>query len=97
AMLTISQPAFDRLSELLADRPDDVAARIVLREGRARIRPGRQREGDQTIEHEGRTVLLLDKRAARKLGGRTLGVRKTANGLRLKLRRLPAGETGGDR
>ncbi|QDU40471.1 hypothetical protein Mal4_48280 [Maioricimonas rarisocia] len=86
-MLTISQPAYDRLSELLADRPNDVAVRIVLREGRARIRPGRQREGDQAIEHEGRTVLLLDKRAARKLDHRTLGIRETEKGPRLKLRR----------
>ena len=87
-MLTISEPAYDRLSELLADRPEDVAVRIVLREGRARICPGRKREGDRTIEHDGRTVLLIDQRAARKLGRRELGVRQTPKGLRLKLRRV---------
>lgn len=87
-MLTISETAYDRLSELLADRPNDVAVRIVFKQGRARICPGRQREGDRTVEHDGRTVLLIDRRAERKLGRRVLGVRQTPKGPRLKLRRV---------
>ena len=87
-MLTISQPAYDRLSQILADRPEDVAARIVLDQGRARIRPGRRRPGDSVLLHKGRAVLLLDAQTARRLDERTLGIRQTAEGPRLRLQRL---------
>lgn len=87
-MLTISQPAYERLSEMLADRPEDVAVRLVLDQGRTRVRPGRRRQGDQILEHNGRTVLLLDERVARHLQERTIGIRQTAEGPRLRLQRL---------
>ena len=87
-MLTISQPAYDRLSQILADRPQDVAARIFLEQGRARIRPGRRRPGDWVLVHNGRTVLLLDAQTARRLDERTLGIRQTADGPRLRLQRM---------
>lgn len=86
-MLTISRPAYERLREILVDRPADVAARIVVKNGRARIRPGREQSGDKVITYDGRTVLLLDERVARYLGERTLGVRQTTNGPRLRLQR----------
>ena len=86
-MLTISRAAYERLSALIADRPDDVAVRIVLRKGRTRMRPGKQRQGDQVLQYNGRAVLLLDQRVARHLDQRSLGVRKTENGPRLRLQR----------
>ena len=87
-MLTITQPAYERLSEMLSDRPEDVAVRIFLDEGRARIRPDRKRSGDKVLKHDGRTVLLFDKQAARHLDERTLGIRQTENGPRLRLQRV---------
>ncbi|MGD9854851.1 MAG: hypothetical protein AB7U20_07850 [Planctomycetaceae bacterium] len=87
-MLTISRPAYERLSEMLADRPHEVAVRIFLHRGRARIRPGRQRQGDTVVEHDGRTVLLLDRKTVQHLDRRTLGIRDTDDGPRLKLQRL---------
>lgn len=86
-MLTISQQAYERLSEILADRPADVAARIVLEQGRPRIRSSRRQPGDEVLTHNGRAVLLLDPQAARRLDERTLGIRQTADGPRLRLQR----------
>lgn len=87
-MLTISPPAYDRLSKMLADRPHDVAVRIFVRDGRARIRPSRQRQGDQVLTHAGRTVLLLDPDAAQYVDQRMIDIRDTANGQRLRLQRV---------
>ena len=86
-MLEISPPAYDRLSDMLADRPQNVAARIVVLRGRARIRPGRHRQNDVVIEHDGRTVLLFDQQVAQHLNRRTLGTRSTKDGPRLQLQR----------
>lgn len=93
-MLTISTPAYERLTEMLVDRPEDVAVRIVLREGKPRACSSRQRRGDKVIEHDGRTVLLLDRRVARRLNRRLLEVRETTNGPRLRLKRVtPEGQS----
>ncbi|MEX2287595.1 MAG: hypothetical protein WD648_10935 [Planctomycetaceae bacterium] len=86
-MLTITPTAYARLSKQLVDRPDDVAVRIILREGRVKFRRGRHRTGDTVFNHEGRPVLLVGQRTAKKIGNRTLDALETVDGQRLRLRR----------
>jgi Fe-S cluster assembly iron-binding protein IscA len=86
-MLTVTPTARTRLSEMLEGRPDHVAARIVVGDGRMKLRPGTHRPGDEVLEHEGRAVLLLDEKIAERLEARTLDVRDTENGPKLRLRR----------
>lgn len=87
-MLRVSDVAGARLSEMLADHPDHVAARIVRRGRRMKLRRSRQRAGDEVFAHDGRTVLLLDEEIAAHLKNRTLDVRDTEDGPRLRFRRI---------
>jgi hypothetical protein len=86
-MLNVTRDAYARLSELLAKRPNHVAARIVRREGRLALRRSQQRRGDEVFVHDGRIVLLLGKNVCSDLEGRTLEVRATQDGPRLRFRR----------
>lgn len=86
-MLTITDTAFARLHELLGTQPTDVAARITRKGDRIHIRRGKQRPGDQVVEHKGRVVLLFGESIAERLQGRVLDVRKTEAGPKLGLRR----------
>jgi hypothetical protein len=87
-MLVVTQTACERLSEMLAPHPDDVAIRIVRRKGRMKLRRSTQKHGDEVFGHEGRTVLLLDEDVSAHLEHRTLDVRDSEDGPRLKLRRI---------
>lgn len=87
-MLAVTQVARERLLEMLAPHPDEVAVRIVCRKGRIKLRRSTQQSGDEVFEHDGRTVLLLDEDVAAQLEGRTLDVRKTQDGPRLRFRRI---------
>jgi len=86
-MLTLTQNARVRLTEKLIDYPPNVAARIIRKEGRMKLRPGSKLPGDAVFEHNGRTVLLLDEEMSLRLGARTLDVQNSADGPRLRFRR----------
>jgi Fe-S cluster assembly iron-binding protein IscA len=86
-MLTLTPTARARLSEMLDGRPDHVAVRIVFGDGRMKVRPSTHRRGDEVFNHENRAVLLLDEKVAEHLGSKTLDVRDTENGPKLRLRR----------
>lgn len=76
-MLTVTESAGTHLANLLttSDAPDDAAVRIAHddRQGWSLLLDNVE-PGDQTYEHEGRTVLLIDERAAALLGDVTLDV-----------------------
>jgi hypothetical protein len=88
-MLTITEPAFNRLSHRLArgNAADDMALRITRRDGGWKLRPDRARPGDTTFAHDGHNVLLLDEAVSKATANMTLVVRKTDAGPRLRLRR----------
>ena len=92
-MLNVTRDAYLRLSEILSKRPENVAARIVRRDGRLKLRRGRRRRGDEVFVHEGRTVLLLDQHICEHLQGRILDVRDTQDGPRLRFRRSKQQQT----
>ena len=85
-MLTLTQTAGARLSELLDGSPEKSVVRIVRRKGRLKLRLDHERTGDVTFAHDGRTVLTLNERISRELSLRTLDVRAKNTGPRLSLK-----------
>jgi hypothetical protein len=78
----------ERLSQKLARKQaaGDVALRFRQTNGRWKLHVDHARPDDETFAHDGRKVLLLHRAAADALNERTLTVRDTKSGPRLKLR-----------
>jgi hypothetical protein len=91
-MLIVTKCALERLSRRLAGKK--AAAHVALRftrwEGGWKLGPDQERPGDVTFAHAGRSVLLLDERAAEAMANLMLVVRKTDVGPRFRLRRIAA-------
>lgn len=81
-MLTITEPAAELLSKLLdeADTPEGVAARFVVSEGSLSLEVDSPRPDDHTIEHQGKTLLVLDAQVTELLGDKTLVLEETEEG-----------------
>lgn len=86
-MLTVTDPASAHLAKLLddAEAPDGAAARFVNGEEGLALQLDQPRDDDQTHDHQGRTVLLLDPEIADLLQDKTLDVRETDEGTALEL------------
>ncbi|HUF53856.1 MAG TPA: hypothetical protein VMR52_08810 [Dehalococcoidia bacterium] len=70
-----------------SDALEGQALRLALSpEGRYGLTIDGEREGDQTVEHEDRAVLLLDQQVATSLDGATLEAIESPDGARLSLR-----------
>lgn len=84
-MLTVTEAASARLAEILSQEglPEDTAVRLVSEGQEVGMQPDRERPGDTTFEHDGRTVLLLDSQISELLVDDTLD----AEGAKLTLRR----------
>lgn len=92
-MFTVTPTALERLSQKLLHRQaaGDVALRFRHTNGRWKLHVDRARPDDETFAHDGRNVLLLDRTTADALNQRTLTVRDTKSGPRLRLRRNAEG------
>ncbi|HUG93395.1 MAG TPA: hypothetical protein VML55_21330 [Planctomycetaceae bacterium] len=86
-MLTVTDQAGARLVQLLGETPNESVIRIVKRKRRMRLRRDHARPDDATFAHAGRVVLVLDEEIAHTLAARTLDIRETDAGPRLKLKR----------
>jgi Fe-S cluster assembly iron-binding protein IscA len=94
-MLTLTEAAGAHLAELLDDRqcPEGVAVRFVCEEAGVSVVLDDQKPGDSTLEHEGRTVLILDENAAQHLDGETVDVEQTESGSQLVLAKKEDGSS----
>ena len=92
-MLTVTLAARERLLSRLGRKKasEDVAMRFTRTEDGWRLRLDRAGPDDTAFTCEGRNVLLLDKAVAEAMAALTLEVRSTANGERLKRRRIQGG------
>jgi len=88
-MLNVTKSALDRLSDRLSRREaaENTALRFTRRDDRWKLDQDQERPGDVKFAHEGRSVLLLDKSAAKAMANMTLDVRNTDAGPRLRLHR----------
>ncbi|MEZ6075596.1 MAG: hypothetical protein R3C56_07950 [Pirellulaceae bacterium] len=85
-MLTITKAAYSQLHDRLSNQPPQIAARLSRKDDRTRVRFGKQRPGDDVVEHDGRVVLLMAKSISRMFQHKVLDVRQTADGPKLGLR-----------
>lgn len=85
-MLTVTENAGARLTELLGESADDTVVRVVRRKRRLKLRRDRVRANDAQFSHDGRVVLVLDEQISKRLSSRTLHVRQTKDGPRLSLK-----------
>ncbi|MEX0744829.1 MAG: hypothetical protein WD118_04435 [Phycisphaeraceae bacterium] len=86
-MLIMTHSAAEHLRQLLleADAPEGAAARFVAGPEGLSLHLDKHRTGDETYEHDGRTVLLVDGQIADLLADRTLDVEQTDDGPTLTL------------
>ena len=92
----MTKKAGAHLAKLLSDidtRPPG-AIRIVPGRSRLTIQADVPREGDTCLQHDGRTVLLLDRTMLELVGERILDVHVTPRGERLTM--VNPGGTSGD-
>lgn len=90
-MLTITEPARDRLSQKLARKSSDegVALRLTHGEGCWQLRPDEARADDTIFRHEGKSFLLVDRGVLSSMKDMILDVRMTKAGPRLRFRKSP--------
>lgn len=86
-MLTVTHSAGQCLTKMLADAPGKSVVRMVLNGPRVKVRRDQLRTTDTRFSHNGRIVLAFDKDVAERLSHRTLGTRRTSEGVRLCLKK----------
>ena len=84
-MLNVTDAAGDHLSRLLTDAPDGTAVRFVPQGSSLIPKIDEPQAEDETFDHDGRTVLILDQQIATLLNEKTLDVRETQQGAQLAL------------
>lgn len=87
-MFTVTDGAIAHVAQMIekAQAPKDVALRIVARGGQDfGMRMDSAKTGDMTFDHEGNTVLVLNKEASDALEDRILEVKTTRKGAELVL------------
>ena len=86
-MLTMTEAAGAHLIDLLgeADVPEDVAIRFVVESEELTLRLDKERPGDESLTHEGKTVLLLDEQMSPMLSEKTLDIEPSDDGPKLTL------------
>lgn len=87
-VLTVTDDAARHLATLLerAEASQEVAVRIVATRGGLRMRLDEEGAEDETVEFEGRKVLVMGPQTAEALEDRILDTRPTATGSTLTLR-----------
>jgi Fe-S cluster assembly iron-binding protein IscA len=88
-MLTITDAAGEHLTALLANAkaPEETAIRFALEGNTLAPTLDTAHPGDETFDHAGRTVLVLDPNALQVVADGTLDVRPTDEGPKLVLLR----------
>jgi Fe-S cluster assembly iron-binding protein IscA len=87
-MLTLTQAAGSYLTEVLnqANAPDEASLRLLEEGGSLKLAVDRPTPEDTTLDHEGKTVLVVDSRVAAALDQNTLDVNQTPEGPRFVLK-----------
>ncbi len=75
-MVTVTYTAGEHMAYMLCEQ--DVAADVVLRirltRGGVEMQPDKMRPGDETFDHNGKVVLVLDQQTSQLLGNKTIGL-----------------------
>jgi len=87
-MLTVSDDARAHLASLLENvegAPDDAAIRLVAQPQGLGLAVDTPDDADETVEHDGRTILVMDAEVASMLDERTLDIQQTEQGTALAI------------
>jgi Fe-S cluster assembly iron-binding protein IscA len=86
-MLTVSEDAKAHLATIMNENnvPDEYAIRLVAGPQGIGLSPDQPKETDETFEHDGKTVLVVEPALNEQLAGRTLSVEESAEGPRLNI------------
>ncbi len=86
-MMTVTYTAAEHIAYTLSEcqAPDDVVLRIKLTNGGVGMQPGKMRPGDETFDHNGKVVLVLDQQISQLLGNKTIDLMTDDDGSHLIL------------
>lgn len=85
-MIEVTDGAKELLNNILSENVNDpdITLRLAARPGgRLRLIPDRAKKADQSVEKDGRTILLVGSELDAVLGGMTLDVKHTDSGKKL--------------
>lgn len=85
-MLTLTESAGTRLTQLLSENPDDTVVRLVPAQNGLALELSAVQSGDVTVAHGERTVLAMGAEVNEALADKTLDVQETEQGVQLTLR-----------
>ncbi len=73
-MVTLTYTAGERMAYTLSEHQvrDDVVLRIKSTKGGVEMQPDKMRPGDETFDHNGKVVLVLDQQTSQLVGNKTI-------------------------
>ncbi len=86
-MVTVTYTAAEHIAYMLSEHQvrDDVVLRIKLMNGGVEMQPDKVRPGDETFDHNGKVVLVLDQQTSQSLGNKTIDLTTDDDGSHLIL------------
>ena len=86
-MVTVTYSAGEHMAYTLSEHQvhDDVVLRIKLTKGGVEMQPDKVRPGDETFDHNGKIVLVLDQPSSEFLGNKTIDLTSDDDGSHLIL------------
>ena len=86
-MVTLTYTAGEHMAYMLSEYQfrDDVVVRIKLTKGGVEMQPDKMRPGDETFDHNGKVVLVLDQQTLQLLGNKTIDLMTDDDGSHLIL------------
>ena len=86
-MVTVTYSAAEHMAWTLSEHQvrDDVVLRIELTKAHVEMQPDTIRPGDETFDHNGKVVLVLDQLTSRLLGNKTIDLMTDDDGSHLTL------------
>ncbi len=86
-MVTVTYSAAEHLAYTLSEHqvPDEVVLRIEFTKGGVEMQPDKIRPGDETFDHNGNVVLVLDQQTSQFLGKKTIDLMTDDDGSHLIL------------
>ena len=88
-MLTITNAAWARLTELAAAHPEVLEWRLIRRDGRIKCRRAVRRDDDHGFQRNDGPMLLMSPALAKRVSRKILDATSTRRGPRLRLRSSP--------
>ncbi len=84
-MVTITYTAAEHIAYMLSEQQVDAVLRIMVARGDVEMEPDQIRPGDETFDHDGKVVLVLDQQTSQLLGNKTIDLTADDDGSHLIL------------